>query len=98
MGGFCWANVVGGVLAATPPAERSTCGGGPRSAQVLVISKNVGDCFNYGVFEHQMMLKNLAFVGLAESNSKKFHINAADIMTRNDDKVRGGGRGEGGER
>ncbi|KAG2451001.1 hypothetical protein HYH02_004271 [Chlamydomonas schloesseri] len=53
---------------------------------VLVISKNVGDCFNYGVFEHQMMLKNLAFVGLAESNSKKFHINAADIMTRNDDK------------
>ncbi|KAG2428447.1 hypothetical protein HXX76_011567 [Chlamydomonas incerta] len=53
---------------------------------VLVISKNVGDCFNYGVFEHQMMLKNLAFVGLAESNSKKFHINAADIMKRNDDK------------
>ncbi|KAG2483148.1 hypothetical protein HYH03_017993 [Edaphochlamys debaryana] len=53
---------------------------------VLVISKNVGDCFNYGVFEHQMMLKNLAFVGLAENNSKKFHICAADIMKRNDGK------------
>ncbi|GIL88475.1 hypothetical protein Vretimale_15336 [Volvox reticuliferus] len=53
---------------------------------VLVISKNVGDCFNYGVFEHQMMLKNLAYVGLAENNSKKFHINASDIMKRNDEK------------
>ncbi|PNH00895.1 Chloride channel protein CLC-d [Tetrabaena socialis] len=53
---------------------------------VLVISKNVGDCFNYGVFECQMMLKNLAFVGLAENNSKKSHINAADIMKRNDGK------------
>lgn len=35
-----------------------------------------------------MYVQNLAYVGLAENNSKKFHINASDIMKRNDGKVR----------
>lgn len=31
----------------------------------------VGDHFNYSVFDHQMMLKGLAFVGIDEGKAKK---------------------------
>ena len=31
----------------------------------------VGDHFNYGVFEHQMMLKGLQFVGIDDMGSDK---------------------------
>ena len=31
----------------------------------------VGDQFNYGVFEHQMMLKGLAFVGIEDMGADK---------------------------
>lgn len=32
----------------------------------LVLSKNVGDHFNHSIFDHQMMLKGLQFVGIDE--------------------------------
>ncbi len=41
----------------------------------LVLSKNVGDHFNYSVFDHQMMLKGLAFVGIDENKAKKSRLN-----------------------
>ena len=37
----------------------------------LVLAKNVGDQFNYSVFDHQMMLKGLQFVGIDESQEKR---------------------------
>lgn len=33
--------------------------------------QQVGDQFNYGVFEHQMMLKGLAFVGIEDMGADK---------------------------
>jgi chloride channel 7 len=44
----------------------------------------VGDQFNYGVFEHQMMLKGLDFVGIDDMGSdkiKKERIAAKDVMS-----------------
>jgi hypothetical protein len=37
----------------------------------LVLSKEVGDHFNYSVFDHQMMLKGLQFVGIDEAKARK---------------------------
>jgi hypothetical protein len=37
----------------------------------LVLSKEVGDHFNYSVFDHQMMLKGLQFVGIDEEKARK---------------------------
>ncbi|GAX84673.1 hypothetical protein CEUSTIGMA_g12094.t1 [Chlamydomonas eustigma] len=58
----------------------------PFLMMVLVIAKQVGDHFNYGVFEHQMMLKGLQFVGIDDMGSdkiKKEKISARDVMSKN---------------
>ncbi|KAL6760232.1 voltage gated chloride channel-domain-containing protein [Haematococcus lacustris] len=49
----------------------------------LVLSKEVGDHFNYSVFDHQMMLKGLAFVGIDEGKANKAKLTARDVMASN---------------
>ncbi len=47
--------------------RRSSALGGPTPP----CTPQVGDYFNYSVFDHQMMLKGLAFVGIDEATAKK---------------------------
>ena len=45
---------------------------------VLIISKGVGDRFNYSVFHHQIMLKGFNFVGgLPEHLVKRAHLDVS---------------------
>lgn len=54
----------------------------PFLMMVLVIAKGVGDRFNYSVFDHQMMLKGLAFIGgQPEHVVKRSHLVSQDVMT-----------------
>jgi chloride channel 7 len=54
---------------------------------VLVIAKSVGDAFNYSVFDHQLMLKGLPFVGYqAETVVRRAHLDANIIMSKPDEE------------
>ncbi len=50
----------------------------PFLMMVLIISKGVGDRFNYSVFHHQIMLKGFNFVGgLPEHLVKRAHLDVS---------------------
>eukprot|EP00798_Chlamydomonas_sp_ICE-L_P020089 gene20090-26807_t len=49
----------------------------------LVVAKQVGDQFNYGVFEQQMMLKAFQYVGIDEEAAAKAKLSAANVMSQN---------------
>lgn len=45
---------------------------------VLIISKGVGDRFNYSVFHHQIMLKGFSYVGgIPEHLIKRAHLDVS---------------------
>eukprot|EP00878_Enallax_costatus_P010897 GHUV01011381.1.p1 GENE.GHUV01011381.1~~GHUV01011381.1.p1 ORF type:complete len:670 (+),score=126.18 GHUV01011381.1:946-2955(+) len=55
----------------------------PFLMMVLIISKGVGDRFNYSVFDHQIMLKGFAFIGgIPEHIVKRAHLDAEDVMLK----------------
>jgi chloride channel 7 len=48
---------------------------------VLIISKGVGDRFNYSVFHHQIMLKAFSFVGgIPEHLIKRAHLDVSALL------------------
>lgn len=50
----------------------------PFLMMVLIISKGVGDRFNYSVFHHQIMLKAFSFVGgIPEHLIKRAHLDVS---------------------
>lgn len=52
----------------------------PFLMMVLIISKGVGDRFNYSVFHHQIMLKGFSYVGgIPEHLIKRAHLDVRDF-------------------
>lgn len=52
----------------------------PFLMMVLIISKGVGDRFNYSVFHHQIMLKGFNFVGgIPEHIIKRAHLDVSTL-------------------
>jgi hypothetical protein len=50
---------------------------------VLIISKGVGDRFNYSVFHHQIMLKGFSYVGgIPEHLIKRAHLDVSCVFDR----------------
>uniref|UniRef100_A0A383VTF4 Chloride channel protein n=1 Tax=Tetradesmus obliquus TaxID=3088 RepID=A0A383VTF4_TETOB len=55
----------------------------PFLMMVLIISKGVGDRFNYSVFDHQIMLKGFNFIGgIPEHIVNRAHLEAEDVMSK----------------